>query len=213
MIFIAGPDHLAAILPSSVGKSAWYGARIGAIWGLGHGLSATFLGFCAFFLKGKISGRFTAVKKLTNIAESAVGFSLLAIGLLGIKESMEMETEHEHSSVPEGNEGVEKKKSGGRTAISIFANGMLHGFSWDGAPSIAPAVAMTSYRAAATFLASYSMGTMLTMAIAASSISFLSSKLVGKSDIPNLPKKLSFFSSLIAMLIGVYWIAQSFFFH
>ena len=209
---LLGPDHLAAILPSSVGKSAWHGARIGAIWGLGHGLSATFLGFCAFFLKGKISGKFTAVKKLTNIAESAVGFSLLAIGLLGIKESMEMEAEHA-DDVSEGNS--DGKKTNGKTAFSIFANGMLHGFSWDGAPSIAPAVAMTTYRSAATFLASYSMGTMITMSIAASTISYLSSKLVGSSvseNIPNLPKKLSFFSSLLAMLIGVYWIAQSFFF-
>ena len=30
---------------------------------------------------------------------------------------------------------------------AIFANGILHGFSWDGAPSLAPALAMTSWRA------------------------------------------------------------------
>lgn len=202
---VTGPDHLAALLPSSVGKTGWGGARVGAIWGLGHGLSAMFLGYCAFFLKDKITGKFSFLDKLATLAETAVGVSLLAIGLLGVKESMEIEEEHAVDAMNEGKGG-----KGSMTSRAIFANGILHGFSWDGAPSIAPAIAMTSWKAATIFLFSYSLGTIITMSISAGTIGALSTRIGKMSKTPDFPKGLSFFSSLLAVVIGLYWIAQSF---
>lgn len=209
--FLLGPDHLAAIIPNSMGKSVWYGAQLGALWGLGHGVSACLLGFTAFFLKGKISGKFHVLDKLSSLAEIAVGASLVGIGLLGIKESQEAEEFH----IEEGSEtttGTSKstKTNGG---LAVFANGLLHGFSWDGAPSLAPAIAMSSWRAASLFLGAYSLGTVIAMSISAGAIGAVSKKIGEISNRPDLPKKLSFFSSLFAVLIGVYWLAQSFFFH
>lgn len=51
---VSGPDHLAAVLPRCLGKRWWVSCRIGAVWALGHGVSASLLGIFAFFLKGKI---------------------------------------------------------------------------------------------------------------------------------------------------------------
>ena len=48
-----GPDHLAAVLPRCIGKRWWIASRIGAMWALGHGVSASLLGLFAFFLKGE----------------------------------------------------------------------------------------------------------------------------------------------------------------
>lgn len=163
-------------------------------------MSAIFLGLCAFFLKGKLTGRFSVLQKLTNLAESAVGVSLVAIGLLGVKESMEVD----HSA--ESGEPTKKSMSSG----AIFANGVLHGFSWDGAPSIAPAVAMTSWRSAIYFLLAYSMGTVVAMSVSAGTIGALSSRLGQISQAPDFPRGLSFFSSLLAVFIGLYWIVQGF---
>jgi len=203
---ITGPDHLAAILPSSVGKSGWYGAKVGAVWGLGHGLSATILGFCVFFLKDKLGGMFTFVEKLTNVAESAVGLSLVAIGLLGVKESLE--TGHDEEDDTLAGKGGKSK-----SYRAIFANGLLHGFSWDGAPSIAPAIAMTSWKSASLFFGAYSFGAMITMSVVAGLIAFLSSRMGELSNNPQLPKKLSLISSLIAVAIGLYWLIQAFLAH
>ena len=72
---ISGPDHLAALLPPSVGKPGWYGLQLGATWGLGHAISAVSLGLCAFFLKGRISQQFQFFQKLSAFTEIAVGVS------------------------------------------------------------------------------------------------------------------------------------------
>lgn len=195
---IIGPDHLAALLPSSVGKSGWYGAKVGAVWGMGHGISATLLGFTLFFLKDKIGGKFAFLEKITNLAESAVGLSLVAIGLLGVKESLAKDHDDQAAA-------SEQKAT---SYQAIFANGLLHGFSWDGAPSIAPAIAMTSWKAAGLFFGAYSVGAMITMSIVAGTIAWLSSRMGQLSNNPQLPKKLSLISSLIAVVIGLYWLLQ-----
>ena len=154
---ISGPDHLAALLPPSVGKPGWYGLKLGATWGLGHGVSAIFIGLCAYFLKGTMSTQFNILQRLSKYAEAAVGFSLLVIGAIGIKENMELRS-------GKSNDGDESDSLGKmsmttfKSSVSIFLNGILHGFSWDGAPSIAPALAMTSWRSALSFLLSYCIG-------------------------------------------------------
>ena len=83
-----GPDHLAAIIPASVGQDFLGGIRIGGAWGLGHGITASIIGIFAFFLKGKVSSRLKFLEQLSGFADSAVGISLLAIGLIGVKESL-----------------------------------------------------------------------------------------------------------------------------
>lgn len=206
-----GPDHIAALLPSSVGRPMWVGAKIGAIWGLGHGVAVMILGSCAYFLKGKLIGKFAIFHQLTSLAENAVGISLVLIGLLGVKESLESDEHHNHNGDALSNE-IKGKKS--MSTKAIFANGALHGFSWDGAPSIAPALAMNSWQAAVYFLSAYSLGTVIAMSISASTIGALSST-IGKignfSKSPDFPKKISLYSSMLAVIIGLYWIAQGFF--
>mmetsp|Transcript_7856 Transcript_7856/g.7921 ORF Transcript_7856/g.7921 Transcript_7856/m.7921 type:complete len:246 (-) Transcript_7856:146-883(-) len=90
---ISGPDHLAALLPASVGKPGWYGLRLGSTWGLGHGVSAIFLGMCAFFLKDRMSSQYKALQQLGLFAEGAVGVSLFIIGAIGVKENLELSKE------------------------------------------------------------------------------------------------------------------------
>lgn len=90
-----------------------------------------------------------------------MGISLIAIGLLGLKESLldheeipSYETKSAGSAVVEGGGG----KGSGK---AIFLNGVLHGFSWDGAPSLAPALAFSSWASVLWFLLAYCSGTMV----------------------------------------------------
>jgi hypothetical protein len=160
------------------------------------------LGLAAFFLKGRFSNKFSFLQKLSSLSESVVGLSLVLIGLLGVKEAREVD-KVESGSLDE--------KDLGKSSVAIFANGMLHGFSWDGAPSVAPALAMRTWHSAVSFLLSYCIGTMLAMSITAGVVGEGSVRLGKAINTPDLPKKLSFFSSLIAIIIGIYWIAQAIF--
>ena len=85
---ITGPDHLAAILPASVGQTFLGGIKIGAAWGLGHGITASFFGVLAYSLKGRMINNVGFLDRLSNLAEAVVGISLVAIGLIGVKESV-----------------------------------------------------------------------------------------------------------------------------
>lgn len=87
---------------------------------------------------------------------------------------------------------------------AIFFNGIIHGLSWDGAPSIAPALAMSSWSTALSFLASYCFGTMVAMSIVAGLIGEGSSRLGKAANSPDLPRNLSLGSSIVAILIGFY---------
>jgi hypothetical protein len=50
-----------------------------------------------------------------------------------------------------------------KRAVIIF-NSLLHGFSWDGAPSLVPAIAVATWSGNLAFLSGYAVGTMVTMA-------------------------------------------------
>lgn len=194
---VTGPDHIAALLPASVGQRWYQGMRIGASWGLGHGLSATLLGLFGFLLKDRLGGHFHVLEKLSSVAESAVGISLLLIGGLGLKEALQAEVDDEESS-----SNTPPLKSKG----AIFTNGVLHGFSWDGAPSLAPALTLSSWRSAILFLFFYSIGTMAAMSATAGAVGEGTRRLGKASRSPELPRRMSIVSSCVAIAIGSFWI-------
>ena len=68
---------------------------MGALWGMGHGVSATLLGVVAFFLKNTLSGSAGGARLkrmlagMSHVTEVAVGLSLILIGTMGIREARE----------------------------------------------------------------------------------------------------------------------------
>jgi len=111
-----GPDHLAALLPRCIGKRWYQALRIGAVWGLGHGISAIIMGMVAFFLKGRFSSysHSTLIPKLSLYTEVLIGVSLIIIGLLGLKEAASFEapavvTEADGTTAVASSSGMLKK--------------------------------------------------------------------------------------------------------
>lgn len=200
---ITGPDHIAALLPASVGESASRGMKIGAWWGLGHGTTAMVLGLGAFYLKGQIGGNVAAFEKLSSVAEWAVGLSLLLIGGIGVKDSM---SDDETNTDGHGDGVEEQRVSALKSYRAIFVNGLLHGCSLDGAPSLAPALVLTTWRSVISFLLAYCFGTMAAMSLAAGAVAEGTIRLGEAIGSSKLPKQLSFGSSILAILIGIYWI-------
>jgi hypothetical protein len=244
---IAGPDHLAALLPRCCGQRWYVAGRVGALWGMGHGVSATMLGMAAFafknaavFVAGSTTGTtasssrlFTAVlSKMSHITEVAVGLSLIIIGVMGIHEARiwEVEADSELSTTETSTPvtlSTQPQKSLSAAVVPVKAtavhdindtqkraivlNGLLHGFSWDGAPSLAPAIAVTTWASSLAFLASYAVGTMITMAVTTTLIGEGTRRAGKLFHRPDLPQKLSYVSSCIAIVIGSVWCGLPFF--
>ena len=260
---ISGPDHLAAVIPRCVGLPWHRAGRIGAVWGFGHGLSATSIGLLGYAFKSGLLGSHILDNALLggsggrsgrslyfiqhhagSVMEFTIGISLIIIGLLGIKEAREWDgsdddtapttasiTTSTASVVANETAVVQRPSTSSSSATShhhnhhhhhtsfdvlpkeyaptrkraVLLNGMLHGFSWDGAPSLAPAVAISTLRGSLTFLLSYTIGTMGAMALATSVIGEGTKRMSGKLDMPNLPIVLSLWSSALALFVGVIW--------
>ena len=175
---------------------------------MGHGVSATIIGVFAFSLKNhmknvsRLQGMFSYA---SSAAEIAVGLSLVVIGLLGIREAREWEAEIEgvqpqSLSAAAADAGI---KTGPNRAV-IF-NGLLHGFSWDGAPSLAPALAVATWRGNIAFLMAYALGTMSVMAFTTTLIGEGTRRAGKVFNRPDIPQKLSLGSSVVAILIGIIW--------
>jgi len=142
----------------------------------------------------------------SSAMEVAIGASLVVIGLLGMKEAREWKEEMEtvvpmSLSAAATEQGV--IKSSPKSAV-IF-NGFLHGFSWDGAPSLAPALAVATWRGSISFLLAYGIGTTLAMTIATIFIGESTLRAGELLQRPDIPQKLSMISSILAMGVGVFW--------
>jgi hypothetical protein len=205
-----GPDHLAALLPRCCGKRWYKAGRIGLLWGLGHGVSVTILGVSGYALKSQFHRAPGAKAMLTGasaLMEVAVGLSLILIGAMGLKEAREWAEENESLPAHSLSAAVspnEVSSPNDRNRAVVF-NGLLHGFSWDGAPSLAPALAVATWGGNLAFLSAYTAGTVAMMVIATSFIGEGTRRAGEMFNRPDLPQKLSFFSSLLAIAIGGIW--------
>ena len=144
--------------------------------------------------------------------ELAIGISLIVIGLIGIKEAKEWEVPDESACEvvgADGNISVVYQSTTDNTPNprkrAVLFNGILHGFSWDGAPSLAPAIAISTWKGSLTFLLSYALGTMAAMTVATTLIGEGTRRASFHLDRPDLPRDLSVGSSFLALLVGVVW--------
>eukprot|EP00559_Dactyliosolen_fragilissimus_P004311 CAMPEP_0184868948 /NCGR_PEP_ID=MMETSP0580-20130426/32301_1 /TAXON_ID=1118495 /ORGANISM="Dactyliosolen fragilissimus" /LENGTH=157 /DNA_ID=CAMNT_0027370133 /DNA_START=540 /DNA_END=1013 /DNA_ORIENTATION=+ len=148
-------------------------------------------------MKGILSGASSAM-------EIAVGASLILIGMLGIKEAREWEEEIEAAPQSLSAAAVETGMKQTQKRAVLF-NGILHGFSWDGAPSLAPALAVATWSGSISFLLAYAVGTMGAMTLTTTLIGESTRRAGEIFHRPDLPQKLSFISSILAMAVGLFW--------
>lgn len=90
---VTGPDHLAAIAPLAV-HSPTRGLRIGAWWGLGHGVGVLIAAAIAQLFRELV-----ALDTLAAWSERVVGVVLIALGLWALRKASRLVVhshEHEH---------------------------------------------------------------------------------------------------------------------
>lgn len=141
----------------------------------------------------------------SHVMELAVGLSLMLIGAMGMREAREWEDEM--SGSPQSLSAAAAPDAGVKDSQkrAVMLNGLLHGFSWDGAPSLAPALAVATWGGNLAFLSAYAAGTMSAMAITTTLVGEGTRRAGEVFNRPDIPQKLSFFSSILAIAIGVIW--------
>lgn len=207
---------MAALLPRCCGQRWYRAGRVGALWGMGHGVSATIIGVLAFALKNRLrnnmsTGLHSLLSGLSHVTEIAVGLSLILIGVMGIREAREWKDEIVDGVQPQSLSAA-ATDTGVRSAQkrAVIFNGLLHGFSWDGAPSLAPAIAVATWSGNLAFLSAYAMGTMGAMAIVTTLIGEGTRRAGQIFHRPDIPQKLSLASSMLAIAIGAVWCGLAF---
>jgi len=188
---LTGADHITALLPLAVGKRWYISGLYGGIWGLGHGLCSFMLGYLGSYMKGYLISPSTIIENYRYVGDLVVAITVIIIGVMGIYENNEEIAETEaiskskssdsltlSSSDPIANNSTppvtSNKQSKSKKLLSnilltysIFVNGLCMGLSWDGLPSLAPALMLDNWLVWA-FLLAYFGSTIVTMAITSS---------------------------------------------
>ncbi|KAA8546115.1 hypothetical protein F0562_020434 [Nyssa sinensis] len=82
---LSGPDHLAALAPLSIGRTRLESAAVGALWGCGHDAGQVIFGLLFLLLKDRLH-----IEIIRTWGTRVVGFTLLVIGAMGIREASEV---------------------------------------------------------------------------------------------------------------------------
>ncbi|XP_073310346.1 chloroplast protein FOR GROWTH AND FERTILITY 2-like [Primulina huaijiensis] len=205
---LSGPDHLAALAPLSIGCTRMESAAVGALWGCGHDAGQLIFGLLFLLLKDRLH-----IEILRTWGTRVVGFTLLVIGAMGIREASEVPSPClvlENGEDVSGYEmiaspSIGKKKFG----FTTFATGIVHGLQPDALMMILPALALPSRLAGAAFLFMFLVGTVFAMGSYTMFIGSCSQAL--KERIPRVTEKLTWASSLVAIGLGVAILISEFF--
>ncbi|EEF29195.1 uncharacterized protein LOC8270669 [Ricinus communis] len=206
---LSGPDHLAALAPLSIGRSRMESAVVGALWGCGHDAGQVIFGLLFLLLKDRLH-----IEIIRTWGTRVVGFTLLVIGAMGIREASEvpapcvaLENGECDVSVYEALESptVGKKKIG----FATFATGIVHGLQPDALMMVLPALALPSRLAGAAFLVMFLVGTVVAMGSYTVFLGSCSQAL--KDRVPRITEKLTWISSLVAIALGLAIIVSQFF--
>jgi hypothetical protein len=176
---VSGPDHVAAVAPLSLSGGV-RASSIGATWGAGHGGGALLWMGLAWLLRGSVGS-----ERIGIWAELLVGASLLVLGALAAlgKRAQPLHAHH-----------------GGRQVA--FGFGLLHGVAGAGHVLLAvPALGLRTHEAI-LYLAGYFGAAVCTMACVAALLGSMGER-------SRHPLKLSRAFGAAAMLVGVYWIADT----
>nr|GMD00330.1 uncharacterized protein LOC109162016 [Ipomoea batatas] len=208
---LSGPDHLAALAPLSIGRTRMESAAVGALWGCGHDAGQVIFGLLFLLLKDRLH-----IEVIRTWGTRVVGFTLLVIGAMGIKEASEvhapcvaLENGECDVSLYEGLEAppaIGKKK---KVGLATFATGIVHGLQPDALLIILPALALPSRLAGAAFLCMFLVGTVIAMGSYTAFIGSFSQAL--KDRVPRITEKLTWAASLLAIGLGFALLVSQFF--
>ena len=199
---VGGADHLISMAPAAINnpKKAF---KNSLSWGLGHSSGILLLAFLAIFIKD-----IAPLSKFSNMAEFLVGISLLIVGVFAIKNSFQLSI-HSHSH-KHGNGIAHRhfhfhvKEQNNKHSHALTGLGLLHGIA-GGSHFLAvlPALALPLI-SSCLYLISYLIGSLISMNLFTSLISFTTFKASQKIII-----RLIAVAGGLSFSMGLFWIQKS----
>lgn len=197
---LSGPDHLAAMAPLAVRDPA-RATRLGASWGLGHGLGVVALGALGALARGRLD-----LDAWSARSEQAVGFLLIAVGCWAIWRARKVLVHthphhgHSHAHLHLGDESHE----GALHSHAALGVGALHGLAGAGhLLGVLPSLALPPAQAA-IYLATYLLAAVLSMAAFARAVGAIAGR-IGAGAL----RGLAIASGLCSVAVGGWWIAST----
>jgi ABC-type nickel/cobalt efflux system permease component RcnA len=207
---VTGVDHLAALLPLSVGRRA-RAFVLGARWGIGHSLGVLLVALVAVALREQMD-----LHAASAVGERLVGAMLLGIGAFGLRNALRIEIhahphvhegrDHEHLHVHAPRRPHRDDESFHRHTHAALAAGTVHGVAGTAhVLGVLPAIAMPSWASSGVYLAAFALGTILSMGGFAAMVGETSARAGSRG--PAILKGLLAAASCGAILVGTAWIA------
>jgi hypothetical protein len=208
---VAGADHMAALLPLSVGQRL-RAFRLGARWGLGHSAGVALVGALLLLLRERLD-----LHVVGAWGERAVGVMLIGLGLLGLRHALRIEIHshgHEHDDGehhahlhlhgPAGDDDERHSQALHRHDHTALFAGTLHGIAGTAhVLGVLPALALPGALASAGYLGGFALGTVLAMGAFAALVGWLSS---GGHAGPRRLRGTLVAASGLTMAVGVAWL-------
>lgn len=195
-----------ALTPLTIGRNRFSASLLGSLWGLGHSTGQLVLGLAFVLLKAQFT---LFLPFLERWAGTIVGLTLLAIGGLGIYESLYEEDDDSESDDEATLRNITTKSDGEvKVAAATFGTGVLYGLQPDSLFVIIPALALPSSLAAFSYCMMFVIGTVLAMGGYTLFLGTASEELC--RDRPWLQQNLSVVASCIAILVGVLVLLSAF---
>ena len=199
---LSGPDHLAAIAPlASDGRRHHW--KSGALWGFGHSSGVLIVGLLALLFKDWLP-----VDALSSWSEWVVGFTLVAIGVWGLRaraaRARVATHPHQHGAVTHAHAHIHAPPH----THAAFGVGILHGFAGSSHfLAVLPALALPDLASSLGYLAGYGVGTVAAMSVFSTAIGFVAAR--AERSGPGAARWLLSGCSAAAMIVGIAWIAMA----
>ncbi len=213
---VSGADHLAALLPLSVGQRL-KAFRLGVRWGFGHSGGVLLIGLLAVSLKEWVD-----FEVIGEWGERLVGVMLVAIGARGMRLGARL-TIHAHAHSHQHDAGghahlhvhtpravqqeheIAAEPSRHQHVHTAFLAGTLHGVAGTAhILGVLPAVAFSSWVASGLYLVAFALGTVVAMATFAALVGEGSAR--ASANAPRLLRRLTLASGALTILVGLVWI-------
>lgn len=206
---VTGVDHLAALLPLSVGRG-WRAFGTGVRWGLGHGAGVLLVGALAVLLRERLD-----LDLVGNWGERAVGVLLIVIGVLALRRALRLHAHahahdagnsphvhlHAHASHDLEDHAAEASHHG----HAAFVAGTFHGVAGTGhLLGVLPALALPERGAAALYLLAFGLGAVAAMGTFAACFGAGSARLAAGA--PRFTRALLLSASSATVVVGLVWL-------
>jgi ABC-type nickel/cobalt efflux system permease component RcnA len=206
---VTGVDHLAALVPLSVGRG-WRAFGTGLRWGLGHSGGVLVVGALALLLRERFDVQLVGVW-----GERAVGLLLVALGALALRRALRLHAHahehgahqpsahvhwHAHAHAADGEHAAEARHHG----HAAFVAGTFHGIAGSGhLLGVLPALALPGWVGSAIYLLAFGLGTLAAMGGFAAALGAGSARLAGGA--PGLTRGLLLGASVSTVAVGLVW--------